>query len=1678
VKNINRILAKTIFRIVRKELSTEQCLEIRRPSVRLKDLRYGEVIAFLEEWENRKAASGLSDVQVVIARGGEASYPKMFLAKKDCSVTYYRNNNANGLIYIQTKTESDEQGLQSMFTVRDRNFLDGTFDDENFDVKQELVKASWECSAEADIKIPDELKKMLIFVLDALHPDPFSVPVRSYCGFLDYVIKQIIAPPYKALDFNELAEIIGKSLCKLGLFPDVFWEKNRSFHAIKRRLATNFYYSEMLNPSGNEINQNDLNDTIEKKNDFRNYNEELFEPQEQEYWRELCLKFCQDHNIIDVREKIPFYIYEQLFKKKASGRPLGERVETEIGNYSHDRLYEFNLLDVKEGLSRNVAEDAQKFLEAEPTDPNENNLLRDILSKTTLRMVKRIAFPAAKPFSNPLIQLIEIIREFYTIINDDHSNYVLKMELGKGPNDISASIGLFTFLFGKTLRTLVEINRDDVTGLQIEISKELLEIQHLDTIRNMKEDDYESEAIEKTQWNPLPIDFSLIKNDKEIINTVNNCVWKPENIEYLSLLWVIIASPEFTDNRNDLIEHFWEIPIDQTLDEWVEAVSSRLSPTHNIRLKSFSQEAMKSNIIIEMIENKKQFFSNVCNYGLSIEAISEYAEKWESLLYDAKRDYIPKGIIEKRLETFLSYDTIYDRNQNKLLLLATHPFRLKWFAEYLNEILNVLIKVISCELVLNKENEDFYLSHLKNLSPHKYPPVISNNRRETLIATKETGLHEHFSPIKSENRTSSRWTETVDKASVEEIANLIKTYLESHPHKKDGLALLTVLPSGGSFPLNLVSAVRKGEWKDLSINFHVIAPRHTWPNIISDFEKIESGNRMTMPDRIFPPLQLKMYDLHESLENSVALEKITCDLAIVPNFFGNSTEITERTIEETSRSGSYNLLWDRTTHIEKGSSGGTVSIALRPYEADNTLDCWSSINVRMMRCKLIAADNPEITEFFEIAVIFENAVDLFNILHKRSHWVITLDQFIGREQIESLPEKPDVLTIKEGIGGNGLYTLIVSSNVGRKYIQDRLDRKIKNIDSDAIAECNTKALSEKIYNEIRNIAPSLVLRAMGLSRITEEILGLMIAKNIASRFFPENFRDGITAWLSLDDYPEWFESGDSATRADLCRITFFREKKRLKVDILVVEGKLRQIFDSHGVRQVSRTMRLFEEIFNPIENDKLAHDSKLWRKTIISAIENTSSNARKIIGLKDFNNDIFRIPDDIRNDFRAGEFEVHSINGIYSICLYNKKGKVSQEQKNCVNVFTSYGNEVLELIEQKKRILVDEQNEIFHESEYLKKSKKDKEVLINNDMEKGNEVFNDKPNGLPKIVLENKYQTVLDTFSEFNIKVNKPVDSIENYVEGPASILFRVTPDTGIKPDHLSTCKDALKLKLSLPEEADIRFSIGDGTVNIDIPKDEKERYFIDAMSMWEKWKGFYSDQLSVPLGEDRYGKIVAINFSSSNSPHLLIGGTTGSGKSEALNTILQGMIRYYSETSLRLHLVDPKGTELLEFENCPHLVGDIGWDSDDAILILQNAVDEMQKRYRAFKNSKTRTLKDFNSKVNKGLPWWVIVLDEYADLTSELEEKKKIEMSLKRLAQKGRACGIHVIIATQKPSAEVISTNLRSNLPAQIALRVKSSIESGVIISMKGAETLNGKGDAFFHAEGKLTRVQCAIVR
>lgn len=343
---------------------------------------------------------------------------------------------------------------------------------------------------------------------------------------------------------------------------------------------------------------------------------------------------------------------------------------------------------------------------------------------------------------------------------------------------------------------------------------------------------------------------------------------------------------------------------------------------------------------------------------------------------------------------------------------------------------------------------------------------------------------------------------------------------------------------------------------------------------------------------------------------------------------------------------------------------------------------------------------------------------------------------------------------------------------------------------------------------------------------------------------------------------------------------------------------------------------------------------------------------------------------------------------------------------------------------------------------------------------------------LSAVTLERRYGSLLASLSEFGVKVERPRGQTP-YQEGPAFIEYAVFPSYGVSVSRIESQLENLKLRLKLPSDAEIGCSTHMGNVLLTVPKSEEERYFVDTKDLWARWQrpvtGF-----KIPVGEDATGDVVEVDLANSNSPHLLIAGVTGSGKSEALLTILHGAAHFYSPDELRLRLIDPKQTELNSLSGLPHTEGQIGWTAEEAIALLEQAVEEMERRYELFRKAGPgiRSVSDYQTLIAP-LARWIIVLDEYADLVSVDTERKAIEKCLQRLSQKARAAGIHVIVSTQKPVVQVVNTVVKGNLPGRIALRVSTSTESRVILDESGAEQLVGKGDALIRTGNLKTRVQ-----
>lgn len=327
--------------------------------------------------------------------------------------------------------------------------------------------------------------------------------------------------------------------------------------------------------------------------------------------------------------------------------------------------------------------------------------------------------------------------------------------------------------------------------------------------------------------------------------------------------------------------------------------------------------------------------------------------------------------------------------------------------------------------------------------------------------------------------------------------------------------------------------------------------------------------------------------------------------------------------------------------------------------------------------------------------------------------------------------------------------------------------------------------------------------------------------------------------------------------------------------------------------------------------------------------------------------------------------------------------------------------------------------------------------------------------------IDQKIADLLDKLRRFKIDG----DVVRTY-SGPVVTTFEFKPAAHIKVSKILTLQDDLAMALKA-QTIRIQAPIpGKDVVGIEIPNKNIETIYLKEILQSEIYKNAKSE-LTIALGKDIVGDPFITDLKK--LPHLLIAGTTGSGKSVGINAMLLSLLYRNSPKTLRLIMIDPKMLEFSIYNDIPHLLTPVITEPKKAIVALANLVAEMERRYKIMSQTKTKNIETYNEKVKKEggdtLPFIVVIIDELADLM--MTSGKEVEFHIGRLAQMARASGIHLIVATQRPSVDVVTGLIKANLPSRISYRVGQKIDSKVILDQMGAESLLGRGDMLFTPPG-----------
>ncbi len=382
----------------------------------------------------------------------------------------------------------------------------------------------------------------------------------------------------------------------------------------------------------------------------------------------------------------------------------------------------------------------------------------------------------------------------------------------------------------------------------------------------------------------------------------------------------------------------------------------------------------------------------------------------------------------------------------------------------------------------------------------------------------------------------------------------------------------------------------------------------------------------------------------------------------------------------------------------------------------------------------------------------------------------------------------------------------------------------------------------------------------------------------------------------------------------------------------------------------------------------------------------------------------------------------------------------------------------------------------FHEVEF----NTDKELQENSEIEKN---FSNKYNSPSLDILDNdkninqkkRNQSNIEersdllekVFADFNIQV-----SVVNVKLGPVVTLYEILPAAGIKINTIINLADDISRSMGVGA---VRISQIFGTqyLGVEVPNEQRESVTIKELLSNQNFKST-THKIPICIGKDISGNIEVIDLSK--TPHLLVAGTTGSGKSVFINTLLASLLYKFSPSELRLILIDPKMLELSVYNDIAHLLTPVVTEPKKAIIALKWVCKEMERRYSMMNEEGTRNLESYNQKSSEALPYIIVFIDEMADLM--MTAGKEVEHYVQRLAQMARACGIHLVMATQRPSVDIITGSIKANFPSRVSFQVASKYDSRTVLGEIGAEQLLGNGDMLMTKNGgNLIRYQSAFI-
>ena len=1145
--------------------------------------------------------------------------------------------------------------------------------------------------------------------------------------------------------------------------------------------------------------------------------------------------------------------------------------------------------------------------------------------------------------------------------------------------------------------------------------------------------------------------------------------------------------------------------------EYIDILKMHENKMARLHIKA---EEMAS-LFIEFIKNIKtlglftSIYDNNQGLAIALKYIKNYNEMIKEVIEDIKenRNKDLANMISKAL-LIVNDKEVNSKSIKGAMMMPYHPVMLEkiierysylsdGFKEIFDEICESDREEFKSKVIINKYDRFDQLATITSGSS-----VMIGSRNEFISSNQTYGFYSLYgeksdnyklSSVKVDFEIEEEFSEITQNNPISShISKTINDYLNTYPSKIDGINVGFVNYNDyNHIILGLHDIISKTEKSDIKFKLNVFIYTNDYTYSGKNYIKYWLEKKFTEDDKVVVKVFFKYLDLNDTNDTKEYINKNinTSDLIFTNNIL-NLKEI-EPEIDRGSL---------KNKHTEKRYPSVYLPIPCNEERlrkvciSQNQFECEENYTQLM-----IYINNSNIKEgkyrIVKKVELNKKIEKLIEALHERGNWIVMLDENIDKEILTLTSNK--VIGFTTGNGYFGEINTAISTKDRHlleleRFMRRRLKNKFNSWSADEIKES-----AKNCVNSTRELDGSEILKAINPEdESINNYLAYMLTSTYEGMFDDEKNKDFyIRKIVSLDSHSHLFDnqlelskSRNVNSRPDFMIIEIPKENNGtdepyINIKIKIIECKLAKENDIHkqkAMEQVEEGYNRLSKIWNS-NNESI--DKRFWFNQLyrILAYDNSSKKfddieydnfiSNKLSGINEGKFDIefekyiyaYWIDKETKEicdeEIYSGEKQEIKLRmfGNQSIkTLLTSDFVASEEYDNETKDFDEIeDNEIEQIIEKEAEVIVEDQN-----PPGKVEIDEDNNLLIDNGIislleKSNNEIIEDEEE-----LIKRRIQILRNELEIRGIKI-MPND----YIIGPDIVRIRVILGTGVDFSKIEKHSENMKLWLKINETPFV--FISDGYVNIDIVRAQRQMIrmgdiFEKLNTKSEKYKN-YKEKFYVLLGEDILGEPNIIDMSDSNSPHLLVAGQTGSGKSVLLNSMLVSIMAMYESDEVEMILIDPKQVELSLFEESPFTKNNhIAAESEEAIQLLNDSVVEMEKRYKLFRENRVKNITDYNKKYpHTKMKRILIVFDEFGAMVEESKVvKDKIEYAIKQLSQKARAAGIHMIICTQTPRADIITTTIRNNLTARIALKVADNTASGLIIDTKGAESLLGKGD------------------